>query len=83
MTSSVTGTSSSAARPASRSASLSKISLEPTWIKSGGSPREIPEDRADLRVGRIRAAYVVRYTETEPFRREDRIARLSLENGLA
>jgi hypothetical protein len=46
-------------------------------------PTEIPEDRADLRVSRIRTAYVVRYTEPEPVRREDRIARLSLENGLA
>src|SRR2546421_2576296 len=38
VTSRVTGTSSDAARPASRRASLRRISCEPTWIRSGGNP---------------------------------------------
>jgi hypothetical protein len=46
-------------------------------------PAEIAEDRADPRVGGVRAADVVRHPETEPFRREDRIDRLVPEEGLA
>ena len=57
--------------PASRTASLSRTSWEPTWMSSGGKSAEIAEDRADIGVSGVGAPDVVGNPGTEPFGTEE------------